>query len=55
MYVKKDNVLIKTFMDSKISINVKYSRISNDKDRHVNHCDFTGTHYTKEPPVSLFC
>ena len=24
-----------------MSVNVKYSTVSNDKDRHVNHCDVT--------------
>ena len=31
-------------MDTKMSINIKYRIISNDKDRPVNHCDLTGTH-----------
>ena len=30
-------------MDTKMSANVKYSIISNNKDKLVNHCDVTGT------------
>ena len=36
-----------TFMDKKMSVTVKHSKISNNKDRHVNHCDVTGIHSTK--------
>ena len=37
-------VLIKTFTDTKMSVNVKHSIISNAKYRHVNHSDITGAH-----------
>ena len=30
-----------------MSVSVKYSIISNNKDGHVNHCDITGTNLTK--------
>ena len=40
MGLKKDDML-KTFTDStNMSVSVKYSNISNNKDRHVNHCDW---------------
>ena len=47
MWVKIERLCVKTFtvfMDTKMSVNVKYSRIPNNKDRHVNHYDVTGTH-----------
>ena len=31
-----------------MSVSVKYSIISTNKDGHVIHCVVTGTHYTKE-------
>ena len=31
-------------MDKKTSVSVKYSIFSNNKDRHVNHCDVSGTY-----------
>ena len=37
-----------------MSVGVKYSKISNNNDRHVNHCDVTGSYKTKENPVHSF-
>ena len=42
-------------MDTKLSKYLKYSIISNNKDRFANHCDVTETHEINQPPVhSLF-
>ena len=37
-----------------MSVSVQYSKISIDKERHVNHCGVTVTHQTKENPVHSF-
>ena len=39
MGLLKDDMLIKAFADKKNVSKCKYSRISNNKDRHVNLCD----------------
>ena len=38
----------------KMSVSVKYSKISNNKDRQVNHCDVTSTRSTKGNSMRSF-
>ena len=37
-----------------MSVSVIYCQISNNKDRHANHCDLAGTYLTKENPMCSF-